>query len=73
MFEDTRRVAAKPSKRRLAQIDREVEAVFRRHCSGFQIPVMDLSKIFEAGRAAALSGLDVATAVVAAAGALRTN
>ena len=66
MFTDTRRVAKKPSQRKLNQIDNDITAIFTRKCSGVQIPVLRIQDIFRAGRAAALAGQDVEAAVLAA-------
>jgi hypothetical protein len=63
MFTDTRRIAKQPSSRKLAKIDREIDAIFNRECKGVQIRMLDISKIFEAGRAAALAGRDITEAV----------
>jgi len=68
MFTDTRTIGKKPSKRTLNQIDRKVDAIYRRHCSGIQISIMDIGGIFDAGRAVALAGGDdaaIAAAVLA--------
>lgn len=73
MFTDTRQIARKPSKRQLAQIDREIERIYYRVGRGVQINVMDIGKVFDAGRTAALSGGDVEQAIVAAVNALRQN
>jgi len=66
-FTDTRQIAKKPSKRQLAKIDREIEAFFYRHGRGVSIPIMELSKITAAGRAAASGGSDAIEAAVIAA------
>ena len=65
MFTDTRTIARKPSKRQLAQIDRQIEQLYYRHCAGIQINVMDIGKVFAAGRAAHAAGQDIAAAIIA--------
>jgi len=39
------------------KIDNKVESIFYKRCSGIQIAIMDLSKVFRVGKAAALAGL----------------
>lgn len=56
-----------------AAIDKEVERAFYAHCSGIQINVLDIQKVFTAGRTAALAGQDIATAVLAKVAELRQN
>lgn len=73
MFTDTRRVAAKPSKRQLTALDREIERIYYRRCGGVQINVMDIGKVFAAGREAASQGADVEAAIVAKVQELRQN
>lgn len=38
------------SKRAEALKDRRIEAAFREHCSGVQIPVLKIGQVFEVGR-----------------------
>ena len=64
MFTDTRRIARKPSRRQWAAVDRQIEAIVRRRCSGMAINVLDIGQVFDAGRAAAEGGQDIETAVV---------
>lgn len=73
MFTDTRRVAAKPSKRQLAAIDKLIERAYYRVAQGVQINVMDIAKIYRAGHAAAQAGGEVEAAVAAAVAQLRQN
>jgi hypothetical protein len=72
-FDDTRRIAGKPTRRQLAALDRQIEAIYYRSCSGVQIPMLAISGIFAAGRAAAAAGGDVEAAILAAVAAVRTN
>lgn len=46
-------------------IDREVERIVRRRCSGLAIDIMKIGKVFEAAYLAASVGADVEAAVVA--------
>ena len=39
-------------------IDKRVEASFYKHCSGVQIDIMDIGKVFAVGKDAILSGAD---------------
>jgi hypothetical protein len=63
----------KSTKRSLNAVDKEIETAFYRHCSGWQIPMLDIHKIFRAGREAAQAGQDIAAAVVRAAEAVRVG
>ena len=75
MFTDTRQLAAKPSKRRLAQIDKLIEAAYYRVARGVQINVMDIGTIYREATAAALAGGDgaIEAAVSASVARLRKN
>jgi hypothetical protein len=73
MFTDTRRVASKPTRRQLAAIDRQVEAMYYRIASGVQIDVMDIGKVFDAGRTAIAAGEDLEAALRAIVAQLRRN
>lgn len=46
-------------------IDKRVEEIVRRRCSGLSINVMDIGKVFDAAYAAVIAGADVEAAVVA--------
>lgn len=39
------------------KIDKKVESIFYKRCSGIQVSIMDIGKIFRVGKAAALAGL----------------
>jgi hypothetical protein len=54
------------TKRQINAIDRQIDTVVRARCSGIPINIMDIGKVFAAGRAAAAAGADVETAVVQA-------
>lgn len=60
-------------KKRAKQLDAEVERIYYRNCSGIQIDVMDISKVFAVGRAALTNGLDAEAAVVAFVETIRKN
>lgn len=60
----------KVTKRQANIIDKEIEAIFREHCAGVQIPILRLSEIFAAGHQAAIDGRDLVQAVIAAARAM---
>ena len=59
--------------RQARKLDRQIEQIFYATSSGVQIPMLDIPKIFAAGRAAAAAGTDIQTAVVAAVAAVRVN
>jgi O-acetylhomoserine/O-acetylserine sulfhydrylase-like pyridoxal-dependent enzyme len=76
VFNDTRTIGKKPSKRVLNQIDRKIEAIYYKHCARITIKVMDIGKVFEAGRVAALAGLSdeaITSAVLAKVAELRQD
>ncbi len=54
-------------------LDKEIERIYYANCSGIQINVMDISKVFKAGREASFAGKDMTAAVVACVQALRKN
>jgi hypothetical protein len=54
-------------------IDREIEAAYYRRCSGIEINVMDIGKVFDAGRKAHAEGADVEAAIVAFVETIRKN
>lgn len=55
------------------QIDKQIEQIYYRRCSGVQINIMDIGKVFAAGRAAYAAGTDMETAIVEAALRLAQN
>jgi hypothetical protein len=58
------------------QIDRTVEAAYYRACNGIQIDIMDIGKVFAAGRqaiAAGKQGADLDTAIRAYVETIRKN
>lgn len=55
------------------QTDKQIEQAFYRVASGAQINVMDLSKIFSAGRAAIAEGKDLDAAIREIVAVLRQN
>lgn len=61
------------TKRKRNQIDKQIEATFYRTCGGVQLNVLDIGKVFAAGRTAAESGGDIEAAVLAAVAVLRQN
>lgn len=65
MFEDTRTIAKKPTRRQLQAIDARIEACYYRHCHGTSINMLDIGKLYAAARAAALAGDDPEPVVVA--------
>lgn len=55
------------------KIDKLVEATYYRRCSGVQIDIMDIGKVFKVGREAYLAGQDVEAAIVAYVETIRKN
>ena len=55
------------------QLDKEIDAIYRRNCSGITIDIMDISKVFAAGRQAAAEGRNIEEAVIAIVQAIRKN
>ncbi len=82
-FTDTRRIAQPKKKRRTpaeAALDRFIEQCAYRAMASVQIDIMDIGKIYEAGRTASLAGLDqrerlkaIEAAIVAKVAELRKN
>jgi hypothetical protein len=72
-FPDTRQIAQKPSKRTLNKIDKQIEAFYYRHGQNIEIRILDISKIYALGRAAAAAGTDIEAAVIAAIAQYRQN
>ncbi len=60
----------KPS---LKKIDEAIDVAFRSRCNGVQIAVLDIPKVFKAGREAAALGQGIEAAVVSAVEGLRKN
>lgn len=61
------------TKRQQNQIDRAIEQIYYRRCAGVQINIMDIGKVFAAGRAAAATGEDMEQAIVSKVQELRLN
>jgi len=55
------------------RIDKMIESSFRRVACGVQINIMDIHKVFTAGRAALAAGQDLDTAIRAIVAVLRVN
>jgi len=51
-------MATKTRKATKKQIDRRVEQAYYRSCSGIQINIMDIGRVFEAGRVSVAGGAD---------------
>lgn len=61
------------TKRQANKLDKQIEQIFYAHCSGIQINVLDIGKVFAAGRAAAAAGESIEAAVIARVAQLRVN
>jgi hypothetical protein len=46
------------------KIDRAIDEIYRRRCSGIAINIMDIPQVFKAGHKAAAEGRDIEAAVV---------
>lgn len=55
------------------RMDKQIEAIYYRRCAGIQIDIMDIGKVFTAGRVAILAGQDPEAAIVACVETLRRN
>jgi hypothetical protein len=55
------------------KLDKEIEAIYYANCSGVQINIMDIPKIFDAGRMAYAAGQPMAPAILAKVAELRKN
>ena len=62
-----------PRKLTSKQIDKQIEAIYYANCSGIQINIMDIGKVFTAGRTAFAEGRDVTEAIVNRVAELRKN
>ena len=65
--------AALAAARAAKALDTRIETAFYAHCSGVQLNILDIPKVFAAGRAADAAGLDVDAAVITAVDLLRVN
>ena len=61
------------TKRQTKALDKQIERIFYANCTGIQIDIMDIGKIFAAGRAAAAANGDIQAAVLASVATLRKN
>jgi hypothetical protein len=61
------------ARRQLAALDAQIERIYYRIAQGVQSNVMDIGKVFAAGRQAAAAGGDLEAAVAASVAQLRQN
>lgn len=61
------------TKRKANQLDKQIESIFYRSCGGVQLNVLDIGKVYAAGRTAAAAGGDIEAAIVATVATLRLN
>jgi hypothetical protein len=61
------------TKRQIKALDTQIERIFYANCSGIQLNVLDIGKVFAAGRAAADKGESIEAAVLTSVAALRVN
>lgn len=54
-------------------LDNQIEQIFYKHCSGIQINIMDVSKVFAEGKKAAAEGRDLTQAIVSFVDTIRKN
>lgn len=55
------------------KLDREIEILYRQNCSGIQIHMMDISKVFDAAKLAHKEGREMKQAIIAIVEELRQN
>jgi hypothetical protein len=60
-------------RRQALRIDKQIERAYYRRCSGIQIDVFDIGKVFAVGRQAVAEGADMETAIVAFVETVRKN
>ncbi len=53
--------------------DKQIEQVYYANCSGIQINMMDIPRVFDVGRRAIASGVDLKQAIVAFVDSIRKN
>lgn len=49
------------TKKQLKEVDLRIETAYRKTCTGIQIDIMDISKVFKMGRQFVEEGMDEAT------------
>jgi len=64
---------ARAQKKADKALDAKIEAIYYRRCSGIQISIMDMPKVYAAGRKAAKEDDDIEVAVVAFVETIRKN
>jgi len=55
------------------RLDDEIDRIYRAHCNGVQVNVLDLGKIFAAGHLAAREGRDMTAAILECVARVRLN
>jgi hypothetical protein len=60
-------------RRKIDPLDATIERLYYARCGGIQINLMDIPKVFAAGRAAAARGEDIEAALVAYVETIRRN
>lgn len=51
-------MVSKKRTRTESAMDKKIEAIYYKRCSGIAVPILKISEIFEAGRVAIMEGLD---------------
>jgi len=54
-------------------LDREIDKLYRENCSGIQIDIFDIPKVFAEGRKARAEGRDMKDAIVSFVNKIRKN
>jgi nucleoid DNA-binding protein len=54
-------------------LEKEIEKIYYANCSGIQISIMDIGKVFAAGKKAKLEGKDIKEAIVSFVETIRQN
>jgi hypothetical protein len=67
------RAAKAPKPLTAKKLDKEIGRIYHANCSGIQIPMMDIPKVFAAGRRAYVEGRDMKDAIVSYVDSIRVN
>jgi hypothetical protein len=66
-------MGTKAEKAAAKKLDREIERIYYESCAGVQVSILDIPRVFDAGRKAAAEGRDVKEAIVSFVASVRKN